>query len=266
MPLQISKAEDITSAGLARWGLYGENGVGKTTFLRSLCRCEDGKPDPHCVPTLVVSADQENVKPLRGAKHIRVAKLDQWQQLKDVLLFVKSDKCPYKALAFDTWTRLQALAINMVIGYEPKTDEEVLKFIVSAPKIPRGFEAWQQVGALSAEWMRYFMRTPLHVIFLLQEQGKEEDGETKVGPALTRSALVAAKESLELVGRLYVEQEGGSDLNLEETSTKGIDIGTKEVRKLLLGKHPRYFAKGPTHLLGYVVDNPDWPTLAKSLN
>src|SRR6266487_3260913 len=106
VPFRLLKPENVASAGLAKIGIFGDNGSGKTTLLSTI---------PPSLPTLVVSADEENVDPLRGLDHVRVVKVTEWDQLRGVLQFLAKDpKNPFKVLAFDTWTRMQALAINQV--------------------------------------------------------------------------------------------------------------------------------------------------------
>jgi hypothetical protein len=255
--VKILRAEEVASSDLARWGIYAKNGVGKTTFLTSI---------PPEIPTLVVSADNENVKPLKGFNHIRVVKVDKWDDLLAVYQYLKSDKNKFKCVAMDTWTRMQVLAMNKITGYSA-SGEDAEKFISQIPKVAGGFQHWQQIGALAAEWMRYFIQLPLHVIFLLQEADKEsktDEGVVETGPMLTPWALTELKESLERVGRMYVDFDGIDELDGANPRTVSGD--TVEVRKLLIGKHPRYFGKGNTRKLGYVVLDPTWDKLAASLD
>jgi len=265
-PFQLLPAEQIASAGLAKIGIFGDNGTGKTTLLSTI---------PPDLPTLVVSADEENVDPLRGFAHIRVKKIAEWDELRFILQFLaKSPKNPFKVLAFDTWTRLQALAINQVTGYRVRSADEAMQFITQIPRTPKGYEAWQNVGALAAEWMRYFERLPMHVVFMMQVQNRREnredpDDEGIIGPALTPYALRSAKESLKMLGYLYVELEepqastnGEIILELEKKRSAVINPNVREVRRLLVGKHPRYATKGPTHKVGYVIEQPTWATIS----
>lgn len=267
-PLAFQRPEEVASAGLAKIGIFGDNGTGKTRLLSTI---------PPSLPTLVISADEENVDPLKGFDHIRVVKVTEWDQLRAVLQFLaKNPKNPFKVVAFDTWTRMQALAVNQVIGYRVRDADEAMKFVTQIPRTPKGYEAWQNVGALAAEWQRYFLRLPMHVVFTMQVMNRREnrddpDDEGIIGPALTPWALRSAKDVLKLIGYLYVDQESGNgqvnvgelDLSaLEKKRTDLIDPNTKEVRRMLIGKHPRYATKGPTHKVGYVIEDPTWQKLA----
>lgn len=315
MPIQLLAPEDVVSGDFGRWGIYGKNGRGKTWLARSI---------PPNLPTLVVSCDQENVKPLRGLRHVRVVKLSEWDDIGEVLqqlqygfdgrygglktkggLYLPGTSTPdpdvlsgkrpfFRVVIFDTWSRVQALAVNMVIGYKRLTPADAIKFISKPPKTPKGWDAWQTVGALSGEWMRYFEELPIHCLFLFQESVRDvetiEQGKIRqVGPLLTPMAAQHAYDTLELIGRLYVtlgdsgapeeddeeaeddEEEDDDDLAGEVSGTKTtvydpwMSPKAEEVRNLFIGQHPNYFAKGPTHKLGRIVKAPDFTTLLETL-
>jgi hypothetical protein len=113
---------------------------------------------------------------------------------------------------------------------------------------------------------------PLHVIFLFQEmtrQPKFENDILETTPALTPAALREVRATLELIGRLYVDLGSDDgvltvDAGSESENLRKINPNAVETRRLLLGKHPRYFAKGPTAKLGYTVANPTWDALMKA--
>ena len=270
-PIQVQAPEDVASSGLARWMFFGLNGAGKTTLLSTI---------PPEVPTLVISADEENVDILRGMKHIKVIKITRWSQLGEVYQMlltkladpdvVSGKKRFFKCVAFDTWTRIQALARNKIVGYEPiDGGAEALKYIDRAPTLPKGFENWQQIGALAGEWMRNFCRLPIHAIFLAQEEKldpKSENDDVRVQMALTKWAVTEAMTALKLVGRLYVSLEDSEGNVLDALDDKfQIREDVREVRKLLVGSHPIYKTKGDTQRLGYVVREPTWDKLSRAL-
>lgn len=263
--LRPRPAEDVVSAALARWGFYGLNGAGKSTLLASVK-----------VPGIVVSADTENVKPYRGNKHIQVVKVEEWEDLDDVLAVVrnmatvaqKNGVTPF--VGFDTWTRMQGLVLNFLAGYPMVEPGKEADYMTRIPKLggQRGQDSrnlYQQAGALLSEWMSYFNRLPVHALFLFQEMTRRPEYDNDIietSPALTPSALARAMDSLELVGRLYVETSQGDGL-VEDS--REIRTDATEVRRLLIGKHPRYRTKGPTHVLGYTLENPTWDSLRPAL-
>lgn len=256
--LKFQRPESVASFDKLKMGIYGENGIGKTTFLRTV---------PEEMPMLIISADDEGVKPLVGRKNTLVVKLDTWDKILPVYQFLASETGQkIQVVAFDTWTRIQVLAANKLIGYQALKPGEEAQYLSAAPKTPRGFETWQQIGALAAEWLRYFLRLNRHTIFLFQEanrESKHEGDPLTTGPALTPTALFAAKEALEILGRLYVEEdpiEWATDKSL-----RTIPAERKETRRLLLGKHPRFFAKGPSQKLGYTLEDPTFEKLLAAI-
>lgn len=280
MSIQIQNPSEVATASYSRWGIFGDNGVGKTSFLASI------PPELH---VWVISADQENVKPLIPYEnHIKVTKLNRWDDLLEVHRFlakgllladgtpdpaVRSGEKPFfNVIAFDTWTRLQALAANKIVGYEMLKPSDVEKYVTTAPKTPQGYQAWQQVGALVAEWLGYFNTLPIHTVSLFQEgfrQSDQEGEDGKIGPLLTPLALRRVMDGLELVGRLYIDYETKPEEGIvfgAEASHWKINAEQTEKRRLLVGKHPGYRTKGPTHILGYTVEDPTWAKLAKSLS
>lgn len=265
--LQPRPANEVYSSGLARWGIYGKNGVGKTTFLSTI---------PDDIPTLVASCDAENVKPLADKSNILVSKVSEWQDLDDILelaraLEVRAKRSGVTAcVAFDTWTRFQGYCMNHLSGFKLVEPGQEAKYILDAPRLPKGYETWQQIGSLMGTWLEYFSRLDVHLVFLLQELDRHPQHEADIlvtEPVLTPSALARSFDSLEMVGRLYVDLQSGQDVlsAIDDGAKRGINPNAKEVRRLLLGHHPRYRTKGDTKQLGYVVEEPTWEKLAVTL-
>lgn len=269
MAVVIQKPEDVASSGLARLGIYGDNGTGKTTFLSTI---------PPEIPTLVLSADNENIKPLRGHDHFGIAKIQKWDDLVEIYVafaraFAAGKPPKWKAVAFDTVTRFQMMALRKVTGQALPAPGDEAKFLQTAPKLAKGYDAWDSIGALTAELVRQWSLLPLHTIFLMQEMTrtpKYENDILETSMALTPAAVREVKTTLEIIGRLYVQGAGkdGDELSAALTGAsdggRQIDLSFREQRVLLLGKHDRYFAKGPTHQLGYAVLDPTWDKLAAS--
>ncbi len=294
--VKLMRPEDAVRADKLAIGIYGDNGMGKTRFVSTI--------DP-TIPTLVVSGSEEPLlKPLGGKSHIWSVSIQTWAELGEVynlastpgappalleMLKDSTEKDPgrkeviqarikdprfrskvepfFGCIAIDTWTRLQALALAAITGQEPPEEGTEAEFISEAPRLPKGFDAWQKIGSLTAEWMRYFVRLPIHKVFLFQEQDRhpkfEGDGEVVTLPALTPAAIPTAKEILELLGRLYVVLEGGESAVLGDKQPKIVNLEPKEVRYLFIGKDGRYFAKGDTEAFGVrAIRDPDWGKIA----
>lgn len=274
MPLHLVREADLVALTKIRLGIIAKNGVGKTTFVSTI---------PPEERVFFNSVDVENIRAVAHLKHFSINKLVRWNDLLDVYETTLANLAkpkPPTVLVFDTWSRMQDLAIGKVTGYQPADPEMLRKYIDAIPKSVRGWEGWGQVGSLMVEWMSNFNRLPIHIIYLMQENDRENkfDEVLETGPRLTPVGATGIKDALEIIGRMYVEVGGheidvsGNNSVSEEDAAKivggltkspailsrQIDPDAVEVRKLFIGQHDRYFAKGPTHLLGRVVSNPTW--------
>jgi hypothetical protein len=263
MPLQILQPHEVLALSHLRAGVYGRNGVGKSTLGASI----------QGINVLVVSVDDENIRPYLNKPNIRVAKIRRWRDVIDVYDVVVNPKNKIQALVWDTWSRVQDLALGHICAYEPADPQKLRDYIERIPKTPQGWQGWNQIGALCSEWQRNFNMLPVHVLYLMQENDREQRYEDSVqtGPRLTPYALSGIRDSVEILGRLYVDvEEPEADETvplLPEADAHNTRINEKarEVRKLFIGQHDRYIAKGPTHVLGLVVRNPTWASLTEPL-
>jgi len=269
--------DKITALTHVRLGIYGANGSGKTTFASTI-------PDTERV--LHISVDDENIRPVAHLKHFRVVKLRRWNDLLTIYQALAAPGNPITVCVWDTWSRVQDLAVGKVCNYEPSDPARLAQYINSIPKNPHDWRGWGQVGALCSEWQRNFNLLPLHMVYLLQEQDRrrEVEEDIRTGPRLTPEALKGIRDSLEILGRLYV------DLQAPEPSSNGsradgepippplpdllgptdkhnaeIQANVREVRRLFIGQHDRYIAKGPTHILGRVISEPTWDRVVPPL-
>lgn len=280
----LVRPDDLSTAQFLRAGVFGINGSGKSSLAASAARAG------HRV--LVASVGVENTKPYRGyGGRIYTRKVRTWDDLFPLIKMLDTglnhpdvrsgDSQFFDFLVFDTWTRMQGSAAKKIAGWDPPADINALgKKLMQAPKTPRGFEAWQQIGELSNQWIGYFMDLPMHILWLFQEetrtpttgQGERaiQTGPTKIGPMLTPSAIIGVRDSLEMLGRLYDPDIEPEDDPLGENSfgviKREINPDRKEERRLLVGQHPLYLTKGPTHSLGYTVRNPTIKKLERALD
>lgn len=265
MPITILQPTEVLALDHVRMGVYGRNGTGKSTLASTIN-----------VNTLVVSVDDENVRPYMGKGNIRVAKIRRWTDVMDVYDIVAAPKSQVHALVWDTWSRIQDLALGHICGYEPSDPAKLRAYIERIPKSPQDWRGWNQVGALCSEWQRNFNLLPVHALYLMQENDREQryDDSVQTGPRLTPYALMGIRDSVEILGRLYVDVSTSSDeedpeappiIDLEGGKSSTIPENAHEVRKLFIGQHDRYLAKGPTHVLGRIVRDPTWLKLTDPL-
>lgn len=269
-PDWIVKPSELGTSGLARVMLYADNGVGKTHFLSTI---------PESVPTLVLNVVGENMDPLRGYdKWIATSQpIERWEQMyKEIYPFLASGKHPFKCIAFDTWTSFYVLATAQVLGLPVRSALDRLK---GGAIVKANWDQLRGISELGTATMREFMQLPYHLIFLAQEETREsklESGDIYTQPRLVNGpwalngspALSGTKEILKTIARLYVvsdsDADGGLTLDgaVDAKDTKSINPNRKDKRMLLIGKHDRYFTKGPATKTGYVIENPTWDKLA----
>src|SRR5215831_17514664 len=220
-----------------RAGIYGRNGTGKTTFAASITG----------INVLVVSVDDEGIRPYLHKPNIRVAKIRRWRDVIDVYDVVANPKNKIQALVWDTWSRVQDLALGHVCAYEPADPAKLRDYIDRIPKSPQDWRGWNQVGALCSEWQRNFNVLPVNILYLMQEQDRQSETEfgtvTRTGPRLTPEALKGIRDSLEILGRLYVSLSSDDPAAVTLERGDGIDPNVKETRRLFIGQHDRFIAK-----------------------
>lgn len=253
-------ADRMQSLTHVRMGIYGPNGAGKTTFASTI---------PESERVLYVSIDDENLRPISKLKHYRVVKIRDWKHIWVVYDWLRSHSSSVTTVVWDTWSRVQDLAIGQVCNYHPADPTQLTRYVDNIPKNPHDWRGWGQVGSLCSEWQRNFNMLPVNILYLMQEQDRRSEGETatRTGPRLTPEALKGIRDSLEVLGRLYVDLAPG-EINTTDGVPPPIDLGLdpgdridpnlREIRRLFIGQHERYIAKGPTHILGRVVTDPNW--------
>lgn len=288
-PITYEKPSQVVGSTFLRSGIYGTIGTGKTTVAASagdyveklIERGEWVRGKPYM---WVISAFPENVKAfLPYEEHFLITRMVDWRQLQQILTVLEQglllpNGTPnpeaqkpgafFRAICFDTWTRILCFAIWLKSGIEMPGIGQEQKYIENLPHQPRGFDLWNEIGELSNLWQQYFCRLPIHTMWTYQEElreGKFEETPVMTGPALTPAASRAVREGLEILGRLYVEGTAPGVSLGQASDLRAINASAQEQRMMLLGKHDRYYTKGPTHALGYVLANPTWEKLVGSI-
>jgi hypothetical protein len=274
-PLGIKTPDEVGVSKFARWALYGDNGVGKTYFVRSI---------PPELRVLVFTTPSEPILPLHGLPNVKVKLITEWPQISEMFdnirrlnekAMARNGKNWVDVVVWDTWTRMQEIAMNKVLGqtlFDPYKDTTgMFAKILDTP--PKYFGEWKErdkTAALANQAIRMWNSLDLHMIFLLQEELKrpkvEHDAPYHIHPlVVTPAAMQCVKETCSIVGRLYVDLDGAGADALEDTPGYKINPTAKEIHRMLVGKHAYYTSKGPTDQLGYVVTDPTWRKLAVSL-
>lgn len=262
MTLQVLRADQYATTKLARWAWYGPNSVGKTSLLATI---------PPELRLWVITAVGENMDPLRNRPNTLITPLQSWDQLDEVFAVAKDPKSAINVIAFDTVSRLLDVALEKVSGIK-RDPLKAAQYLTVTPNSKRDWDVWRAVGWLGKELVLNFDQLPIHTVYLYQEETyhpKFDDDILVTTPRLVGNiAWATIKDIHKLVGRLYVAEDAGmTDGLIQLDSGKGREINPniKQKRYMLIGQHERYFSKGDTRTLGYVIEDPTWEKLAASL-
>lgn len=288
--IELVRPSEVVGAQFLRAGVYGEVGTGKSTVAASCDQYVErliaegkwvrGKPY-----MWVLSAFPENIKPfLVHEEHFLVSRLSDWRQMQQVVDFLTQNLLLpdgrvnpasqepgafFRAACFDTWTRFLSFAAWLKTGISLPPVGQEQQYLENLSRNATTYNTWLDIGELSKIWMQFFTRLPIHLLFNFQEElreGKFEETPVMTGPALTPYAARAAREDLEILGRLYVKGTAPTvQIGQASSDLRAINEKATEERYLLLGKHDRYYTKGPTHALGYALANPSWEKLVGSI-
>lgn len=266
--IKLQKPSELTVESKARWAIYADQGVGKSTFAATAATwLEETAPGRE---VLVISIRGEAVdayKPYEErvegkSARVRIIRITKWDQLTEVLLLLGNPRSPFDVVIFDTFpSRLAAEKMGNV-SLSPEEWQQILKtperLTPKAGKGQDGFSLWEGIAAIQVYTLELFYALPLHVLCLFQPEERDKNGETQAGPALTPQAARFMRPAFKLCGYLYTADDE------TELNPRVIKEVIRE-RKLLIEKHPFFYAKGPSHVLGPVVTNPTWAKLAESL-
>src|SRR5215831_5883538 len=125
---------------------------------------------------LYVSIDDENLRPVSKLKHYRVVKIRDWKHIWTVYDWLRNQKA-VTTVVWDTWSRVQDLAVGQVCNYHPSDPALLSKYVDNIPKNPHDWRGWGQVGALCSEWQRNFNVLPVNILYLMQEQDRQSETE-----------------------------------------------------------------------------------------
>ena len=256
--IKIVSPSDLVVEQYARWGWYGEQGVGKSTLAATVANA------PGIDRALIINIEGESLDAYKPhADKIKVVRIYRWDQLAEVLILLRSKANPFQAVIFDSWP--SRLAIMKIAGIDLSSEEAAdlirnpHKLSISAKKGQDNYQLWQDVASLQYTTYVSFADLPAHLALIFQPEEREKNGEVHCGPALSPQTAQLIRPQLKLCGYLYAEPD---EL---VTDIKEVSPDTIRPRRLLVDKHPYFFAKGPSHVLGATVLNPTWSKLSKSL-
>lgn len=214
--------------------VYGESGVGKTTFAAS-------------APRPILWLDTEGgTNVISDPTDIFVVQMTGLEDYREAVRYVRANPGKFKTVVIDSWTETQALLLKEimreVVRQDPGRDEH-------APK----FAEWGKITNVMREIARAFRDLDTHLIVtaLTREDTDEMTGRTKVRPRMTPALAEELPGFMDVCGYMYAvtpskgEVGGGKAAKTEEEAQADSEVPTEDgyVRNMLLKPTGKYAAK-----------------------
>lgn len=185
------KIEKLTDrARYAKVLVYGESGVGKTTFASSA-------PGP--ILWLESEGGTGSIAEADLPK-IDIARVTSLETYREALGLLQADPNAYKTVVLDSFTETQALILKEIMHMAVKSDPNRDEF---SPL----FSEWGRLTGVMREIARGFRDLPMHtVITALQREDTDElTGRVKVRPRLSPTLADELPGFMDAVGYLYAK-------------------------------------------------------------
>lgn len=184
--LQIEKLEEREQ--YANVLVYGESGVGKTTFAST-------------APRPILWLESEGGTASIGSKEgIDVAKVQGLETYREALYHLVNNPGDYKTVVLDSFTETQAGILKEIMKAAVQADS-------SRDEFSPLFSEWGRLTGVMREIARGFRDLPMHtVITALQREDTDElTGRVKVRPRLSPALADELPGFMDAVGYLYAK-------------------------------------------------------------
>jgi hypothetical protein len=219
--------------------VYARNKKGKTRFAAS------------APSVLIVDINERGTLSAKGSG-AKVIQVSSWAEIDAVYWFLARGDHPYKSVALDTLTAMNAVCLSRVLREGHKRDPD------KDPKVARR-QDWGTTASLMREMLLRYRNLPMHVIFTAQErkEGDPEEGEPiEILPDLPAGSRGAALGAVDLVGRLYRTKKPRSKGNKKK--------GTEWETRMLVGDHDVYETGSREIVLDRIIRNPTVPKIIEA--
>lgn len=233
-----------------RFFIYGRKKRGKTSFCESVNEMKGER---------VLIVDPEHGTDWMKSKDPDVWHVTKWEDVDEVLGFLRLGKHPFTWVAFDGLTKINQMALKFIMRLGEETNLERRPGIVDR-------RDYNKSGQLMRDLIVAVDALPLGVIYTAQERviSANEDDETEeestlMVPNLPEGVRNSTSEVVDLIGRIYVtkatfKKQGGGTVE-------------KNQRRLWLGVHPQYDTGARSEFeLPDLLKNPTVPSLIQLLD
>jgi hypothetical protein len=175
--------------------VYARNKKGKTQFCTT-----PGKGK-------VLIIDPENGTDSMKKLDPHVWAIDRWEEMDDILKYLRTGKHPYEWVAVDGMTKIANMALKWVMGQAEKTDLDRKPGMVQ-------LKDYGKSGEILKTMIHQFRMLPIGVIFTSQERAMDapasgdddedsEDAAIAYVPDLPKGARGELNSAVDVIGRLY---------------------------------------------------------------
>jgi AAA domain len=213
--------------------IFGVNGAGKTTLLGTA----QGRGLVLDVKGVEQGAD---LVLAHHGKRIKVLDINDWDDLNEAYHMLRRKEYECDWVGIDTATSVQIIAKRKVLKLRDDADLRVHEVRL---------KDWGGIGELMGEMFLKFRALPIDTYFLAQERLRKEDyddpdSDTIITPDMTPAALKMLMPHCDLIGRMFVAENGDG----------------KVVRNLLVETRPGRATKSRNvkgHKLPAVIEHPN---------
>lgn len=176
--------------------VYGRNKKGKTTFCTTPGKGKVLVIDPESGTDAMKQADPD------------VWPLETWEEMDDVLKFLKTGQHKYQWVAVDGMTKIANMALKWVMNIAEQTDLDRRPGMVQ-------LKDYGKAGEILKTMIHEFRTLPIGVVFTAQERmmdalpsgdDDEDADEAAVAyvPDMPKGARAELNSAVDVIGRLYV--------------------------------------------------------------
>lgn len=229
--------------------IYGESGVGKTTFAATA---------PRPILWLEAEGGTNSIADPEGIDIVRMGGLESYRE---VLAYLHTNPDKYKTVVIDSLSEVQAAVLKDIMRGVKRDDPTRDEF---APQ----FGEWGKLTGVMREIVRAYRDLPANVIFtaLTREDTDAVTARTKVRPKLSPALAEDVPAFVDACLYLYAATPKKGEAGAEGVDTD--EDGVTIVRNALLKPTGKYIAKVRAPKGQEVPDflpDPTYPTLAPLL-
>ena len=204
--------------------IYGEPGVGKTTFAATA---------PRPILWLEAEGGTHSIADTEGIDIVRVEGLESYRE---VLKYLHANPDKYKTVVIDSLTETQAAMLKEIMRRAAKEDLSRNEFMPQ-------FAEWGQVTGVMREIARAFRDLPMNTVItaLTREDKDELTGRTRVRPRMTPALSEELPAFMDACLYLYAATPKAGEAGAEGVNSD--DDGVTIVRNALLKPTGKYTAK-----------------------